>query len=223
MSEADLETFYKEDYRKIYGGESPDIEAEKRHANNAYLIIKKLQGKLLDIGCSTGQLLKLYPGDGVEPSQYNNNTYRNISEVTSKYGIVTMLNALEHVYSPTKTLQQIYDLLEDEGYLLLSVPDLYNTNIKRPIDAYLSNAHLYNFSIHTLSNMLIKTGFKPVQYYSISEEIGNKLYVLSKKDVPQEIYCNPAEHVQDFLISADIVYILSKGGLRTHDKNTWQY
>ena len=195
MSREELAKFYVEDYRKIYGGQH-SLDAEKRHAQTAYRLMPL--GSHLDIGCSTGELLELTGGQGIEPSEEyckiaKNNGLKVINTTFEEYSgrqifnVITMLNALEHVYSPTEVLKKIYNLLSEEGIVLISVPNVLSGTLNIPVDAFLSNAHLYNFSAATLGIMMQKCGLKPVTVYLIPEEMGEKVYMIAKKDVEHEI------------------------------------
>jgi len=195
MSREELAKFYAEDYRKIYGGQH-SLDAEKRHAQTAYRLMPL--GSHLDIGCSTGELLELTGGQGIEPSEEyckiaKNNGLKVINTTFEEYSgrqifnVITMLNALEHVYSPTEVLKKIYNLLSEEGIVLISVPNVLSGTLNIPVDAFLSNAHLYNFSAATLGIMMQKCGLKPIAVYLIPEEMGEKVYMIAKKDVEHEI------------------------------------
>jgi len=195
LSKPELDRFYAEDYRKIYGGEA-SLEAEKRHAELAFNLMPK--GSHLDIGCSTGQLINLTGGHGIEPNREHYEIARNAGLIIKncaienynldlRFDIITILNALEHVISPTAVLQKIHSLLNDDGHVLISVPNLLSTHINIPVDAFLSNAHLYNFTAATLGIMMRKCGLLPEKVWLIPEEMGEKVYMLAKKDVPHEI------------------------------------
>ena len=195
MSREELAKFYAEDYRKIYGGQH-SLDAEKRHAQTAYRLMPL--GSHLDIGCSTGELLELTGGQGIEPSEEyckiaKNNGLKVINTTFEEYSgrqifnVITMLNALEHVYSPTEVLKKIYNLLSEEGIVLISVPNVLSGTLNIPVDAFLSNAHLHNFSAATLGIMMQKCGLKPIAVYLIPEEMGEKVYMIAKKDVEHEI------------------------------------
>jgi hypothetical protein len=94
------------------------------------------------------------------------------------------------------------------------------------MDAYLSNAHLYTFSPHTIGLLLNKCGFSVEGYYSIEEEIGNKLYALARKVEPIEIEWDmhaDTASMKAFLQYVDAVfvgqYLFKKGGCRIEHKN----
>lgn len=170
--------------------------------------------KILEVGCSCGWLLQVICHRhkdigiscvGIEPNlesfkftkqikiKESNlpieivNTDFNNWESKDKFYIAIMLNTLEHVYSPIETLTKVYSLLEDDGYLLISVPNIFNMNIKRRVDVYLSCAHIYTFSKNVLFAFLNSAGFDVLSLYHVEEEIGNKIYILAKKTQPQKI------------------------------------
>ena len=232
MTKASLDKFYAEDYRKIYGG-GGSIEAEKRHARMAYQFIKEIPGSHLDIGCSTGQLIRMTGGYGIEPNaeycEVAQKAGRNVTNCTIedydpgiKFDVITMTNALEHVANPSTVLTKIHDLLSDDGHVLISVPNLLNTHLNIPVDAFLSNAHLYNFTPATLHMMMGKTGLKTVEAHLIPEEMGEKVYILAQKGEPVEIVFNDNiakryEYTKRFLQLADEMFMLKhilSGGIR---------
>jgi len=210
MSKEELDEFYKNEYRAIYKRNDTQIAAEKNHADTAWSYIdmkvpiefKDRKVNSLDIGCGTGELVEKCAGTfnayGIEPTtaQYELAKEKglNVESCTLedynppfKFDIVTMLNVLEHVLSPTEVLNKIHSMLNDNGYLLVSVPNLYNRSIMLPVDAFLSNCHLYNFSIDTLRAYYLKTGFKIVKAFEKTEEMGDKIYLLGQKmDKKQE-------------------------------------
>ena len=229
MSKDELDRFYAEDYRKIYKG-GASLEAEKRHAKTAFELMPNgtrfpwQEGTHLDIGCSTGQLVRMTAGYGIEPNaEYCEMAQKDGLKVTNvsiesynpdiRFDIITMLNALEHVTSPTAVLTKIHSLLNDGEHVLISVPNLINTNINIPVDAFLSNAHLYNFTPATLSIMMRKCGFMPVKAYLIPEEMGEKVYILAQKGEENEIVYDDdigqrIEMTKHFLEYADRVFLL---------------
>ena len=245
FTKPELDRFYAEDYRKIYGGEA-SLESEKRHAEMAFNLMPK--GSHLDIGCSTGQLIKLTGGLGIEPNEQHYEmavklcqdahqgtvyygTFEDFKPVSvatmfatryQRFDIITMLNALEHVISPTAVLQKIHSLLNDGGHVLISVPNLLSTHINIPVDAFLSNAHLYNFTAATLGIMMSKCGLLLEKVWLISEEMGQKIYMLAQKGEPVEVEFDDniekrIEFTKMFLEYVDRVFVMKQilnGGLK---------
>lgn len=198
LGDEELKEFYENDYRKIYGGDN-SLAAEHAHAKTAMELLWQVPGEtFLDIGCSTGQLVKQMQvkrcliSHGIEPNIKHctiaKNAGLNVLPVGienynpgMRFDIITMLNTLEHVTGPAKMLGKVHSLLSDNGYFLVSVPNLHNTHINIPVDAFLSNAHLYNFTPATLGMMMQQHGFKLLNVYLIPEEMGEKIYILAQK------------------------------------------
>jgi 2-polyprenyl-3-methyl-5-hydroxy-6-metoxy-1,4-benzoquinol methylase len=204
-------------------------EAMSKRINEA-----KLSLKILDVGCSTGKLLEVFRSgwgftnriQGIEPNrdhcaraQAQRLDVENCSieeyATDAKFDVVTMLNTLEHVTSPTGVLTKLRGFLKDGGHVLISVPNLLSTCINIPTDAFLSNAHLYNFTPATLGMMLAKVGLKPIKMYPIAEEMGEKIYVLAEKSEPTEIEYDDnieqrIELTKMFLEYADRVFVMKQ-------------
>lgn len=135
-------------------------------------------GNFLDIGCNKGLLLgefsRTYPNwlvFGYEISNFYEKYIRKIpkyggfysgdigkmAERKEKFDFITMIHTLEHVENPAKFLKKVRRLLKPGGFLLIQVPN------------YLLNAfdilvfeHISHFSLQTLEQLLINTGFEPV-------------------------------------------------------------
>lgn len=199
MTRETLKEFYEKEYRNIYD-EEVNFKSELRHAENLVNLLNTYKikgGTFLDIGSSVGVLVAMLSQNGVdaigiEASKRNadiaikngvNVINTNIEEwqTDKKFDVITMLNTLEHMYSPKEILKKIHSMLSDEGVLIISVPDLFNINIKRNPDVYLSNAHIYNFNVYSLGKMLVECGYEPKHVDYTPEEIGNKLYMTAQK------------------------------------------
>jgi 2-polyprenyl-3-methyl-5-hydroxy-6-metoxy-1,4-benzoquinol methylase len=227
MSPAELATFYDGAYREIYpSSDVQQLDSERFHANQALKLVPKGVKTHMDIGASNGLLVELLshyninsigleadPTTSANARKHGRKVF-NINfdnyDTDERYDLITMLNALEHTHNPRSVLSKIKSLLTPQGYALVSVPDIFNLNIKRPLDAYLSNAHTYNFSVHTLSEMMRSVGLKPVVIRQFEEEIGNKLYILAQVDdtqVVKGIKPPNADQVRAFLNAINDAYV----------------
>ncbi|MFA4834915.1 MAG: class I SAM-dependent methyltransferase [Dehalococcoidia bacterium] len=224
MTQESLDQFYAEDYRRVYN-EPATLKNEANHAKNAWELLQPYiytGKKILDIGCSTGKLVELTQGYGIEPNrehceiakgkglQVENCTIEDYAP-GFKFDIITMLNALEHVASPTAVLSKIYSLLNSDGYVVISVPNFGNRTIHLSVDAFLSNAHLYHFELITLKELFQKCGFKPVGECVTVESIGEKLYLLGQKTDERLEKINQApsgyhETARKFLVQSQSVW-----------------
>jgi 2-polyprenyl-3-methyl-5-hydroxy-6-metoxy-1,4-benzoquinol methylase len=182
MTEAESQAFYQAEYRLLYQGqEGPtpkdlavqavrarvSLEFSHRYIHSA--------ARLLDIGCSTGILLKHFrdyyqaQAMGVEPGdiyrEYAQSLgleiYASLDELkqvcSARFSLVSMLHVLEHLPDPLGYLQDLRtQFLEPTSWLLLEVPNLFAHDC-------FEVAHLVSFSRHTLTQLLRKAGYRVVR------------------------------------------------------------
>lgn len=145
---------------------------------------------ILDLGCNTGYYheyeqfykFKFVGVDNRNDFRQNGNVYiqQNLqsipySSIVQKFDYVMCLDVLEHLFRPDLFLMNIYkNLLNDGGYLLLSVPNidaidekLTNTNIAvfNPELKFQTNGrwtaqHIRYFDFDTLGKLCKQIGFK---------------------------------------------------------------
>jgi len=146
------------------------------------LFVKRLvkQGKLLDIGCGTGDFLyhmqrRKFCVTGIEPninardsavSKYQldvrdedsiNNFERNY------FDVITLWHVLEHVHFLNERLEQIHKILKSEGYLFVAVPNFNSKDCNhygKYWAAYDVPRHLYHFNLSSLPEAVGRFGFK---------------------------------------------------------------
>lgn len=145
------------------------------------ILAHKAHGRLLDIGCATGQFLaemRRCPGwqvYGVEPSQDAARFARETlgldvhhGEVASaaypdaSFDAVTLWDVLEHLYEPQAVLQEVARILKPDGILIIRTPSLQSADawVFGPYWAGLdSPRHLAVFSRDTVTVLLTRSGF----------------------------------------------------------------
>ncbi len=178
MSAEELERFYQGQYRQLYQGDGAPTQAnlanqEQRAGHLAAWIKPEIRSVAahLDIGCSTGILLKKFQESyhcqpaGIEPGtafrEYARRSglqvYATLTELEQeregRFDLVSMIHVLEHISDPVGYLVHLRErLISPAGWLLIEVPNLYAH------DSF-EIAHLVSFSPHTLSQALKKAGF----------------------------------------------------------------
>ena len=189
LDEPSLSTFYEQDYRSIYVGspQAPDefFEQQETHGVSIRDFVWKISEPekiitVFDVGCGAGGTLIPFRNLGCKVfgcdlgSQY---LYRGISsgltlehgdiESLYKYGkadLVILSHVLEHFPKPLETLKKISDGMSSGGYLYVEVPGIFNIHnaYKDPL-LYFQNAHLYHFTLSTLTFLLQQAGFELIK------------------------------------------------------------
>ncbi|OGV34329.1 MAG: hypothetical protein A2020_04600 [Lentisphaerae bacterium GWF2_45_14] len=141
--------------------------------------------KLLDVGAGTGEFIAalhaIYPAleiysiqktksaqelirDRIAPGALIGTDTDSLEHINKQFDIITMLQTLEHLNSPLKTLRTLYELLKPGGVLFITVPNINSYQVMlRGIDnnyCFSNETHLQFYSRKSLEAMLLKAGFK---------------------------------------------------------------
>jgi SAM-dependent methyltransferase len=136
-------------------------------------------GKVLDIGCGTGDRLDVFRNKGfetygVETSDSANYAREHLNLDVSKgdlfsisfpdrfFDIVTLYNVLEHTHNPTKVCNEIHRILKDDGFLVIQVPNKNSLQyhiFKKRWAAFDVPRDLYYFGTEIVRSLLGKVGF----------------------------------------------------------------
>ncbi|MDP2924023.1 MAG: methyltransferase domain-containing protein [Candidatus Omnitrophota bacterium] len=136
---------------------------------------------ILDIGCGTGYFLKMakeagWNAFGIETSDFAVNYARNKlglniykgyiteSDLPKNYfDVITINHVLEHVVDPISFLKSAYELLKEDGLLVVAVPNIESGSARKMGEewpALIPHIHLYHFSKEVLSREIKKSGFE---------------------------------------------------------------
>jgi SAM-dependent methyltransferase len=136
-------------------------------------------GAILDIGCSTGDLLAglelgAWRKSGLEPSPRAAGRARarglevSVGEIETtqipacSYDVVTCISVLEHVWDLVAALAKIAHALRPSGFAVLEVPD--STRPIAQIAEFYSLEHLWHFTRGTLVGALHQVGLEPIAF-----------------------------------------------------------
>lgn len=173
-----MELLYGRQYRELYlrhwwwrAREEALVRVLRRHLNS------QGQLRILDVGCGDGlffdRLAEFGNVEGVEPdgrlvnpasshsARINIVPFDKNFRPEKHYGLLLMLDVLEHLDDPSQALECAYSLLEEWGALLLTVPAFQILWTNHDV----INHHRIRYRRHTLFPLLRNAGF------SISEAL----------------------------------------------------
>ncbi len=134
-------------------------------------------GRLLDIGCGTGEFLQKavaagWRGYGIEPEKKAREQIINTGKDSihaslvdlkaSSFDVITLWHVMEHLPDLKKDLAKIYEKLKPGGKLIIAVPNANAAEAKYYQEfwaAYDVPRHLYHFDIDSMSRLLQSSGF----------------------------------------------------------------
>jgi len=232
----DAETL-RQAYDTSYYGEtdekfnSPNIETvldhfRRRRAKYASKFLNS-NDKILDIGCGNGRFLlhllkygnfKLY---GTELESNSANRAARIPQINLKLGhlskdsfdaetfdVISMFHVFEHLTEPKETLEIIYNILKDNGTLIISFPniDSLQSNLFKGKWLHLDPPrHLLFFEARDFINICEKMGFKLVRekyisteqnVYGMIQSILNQFF--KKREILFEYLKGNTEYIKEF-------------------------
>ncbi len=178
-----------ESYRNMQDVDYSNEEQGRRIS--ARIILKRIArykrgGRILDIGCATGFLLDEAKKQGWDPhgielsawaanigrDKYNLDIFEGTLESAkfpfNYFDAIVMVDCIEHLPDPKKTLEEVRRILKPNGILCISTPDIESwlSRLLRARWWGIKEAHLYYFSKKTLTNMLDAAGLKAIKCVS---------------------------------------------------------
>ena len=203
--------FYAEEFEKymeVRSGLDVDWSGPKEHvASNVDNVLRRWRamerfcdtdGKLLEIGCSSGFMLDKFSKEGmtvvgVEPSggfsgylrEKKYEIFKDIKDLPEKYidyfDVICHFFVLEHISDTRRFIKQKLDLLRPGGVIFCEVPSATDPltsffNIPKFEEFYWSIAHHYYFTPESIDYLMADLGITdyeviPEQRYDISNHM----------------------------------------------------
>ncbi len=159
-------TEYRQDYKQVFEPKLKHIYRAGNLALNRLGFLTKnnvVSGKLLDVGAGGGEFTYVssqlgFDSAGIEPnigySNYARDQYQanvktgQLADINGKFDVITMFHVMEHIPDPIKTFKKLYDLLNEDGFLFIEVPNIESFS-QSPNNTFFK-AHIHYFSAATL-------------------------------------------------------------------------
>ncbi len=191
FSDNTIESFYSKNY---FNGNAEYFYIDEREIKrySAYVWDKRVdklhsynsEGNFLDIGCSFGGFLesadRYYSPYGIEISTYaaefsrkkfgesiHTGTIENHSFKDNFFSIITMIEVIEHLKNPDNTVKRCYEMLKDNGILMIQTANMDGLQAKMQKEdyAYFMPGHLSYFTKNNLTLLLKKNGFRKIKVF----------------------------------------------------------
>lgn len=149
-------------------------------------ISQKQSGTLLDIGCGTGEFLKIMKQSGWEVTGVEEGAeVREIAETNTdstimnqkgffkseqKYDVITFWHSLEHLNTLTRFLEKISVSLNTNGVVIIAVPNYKSFDAEyyqQDWAAYDVPRHLYHFSFDAMVKLMRKFSFELIEHQQL--------------------------------------------------------
>lgn len=142
------------------------------------------KGKLLDVGCSMGSLLKVASAKGwdvcgIEVSNFAGNVARQYGKVyiddvlerlenmENTFDVIMLVDSLEHFSSPRKVLELVHSKLKKDGIIFIEIPngDTSHDEMSR---------HFYLFTRQTIQQALTMVGYRCISFLEVNSRKYNE-------------------------------------------------
>lgn len=230
-------------FHSKYQHEVPSSEDERRYTSVTNYLINflKPQDKILDIGCSNGELLKhLYHRgyrqlSGIDPSpiciKHVNEQGLNGLELTlsnlkdnfetiGQHDVIILSHVMEHLVNPSEMMLAMKNLLHKDGLAYIEVPDAskYHAHFFKSFH-YFDVEHINHFDQDSLKNLAYQAGFEMMDIghktISVSQTVEiPAVYILLKNSL---VHSKPSLIKSDNLKNAMTYYIQLSNEKQDHD------
>ncbi|PZT48634.1 hypothetical protein B6S12_03085 [Helicobacter valdiviensis] len=139
-------------------------------------LVSKKKVTWLDYGCGGGNFLRLLSQEkpqwelyGYDVSLINSDKFddlklkkqifTNIEDIKVKFDVISLNMVLEHLHNPQNILEKLRDKINNDGYLVVRIPDFKNL----PTDFFIYE-HMAHYHKNAIETLMVKSGFIIEQY-----------------------------------------------------------
>lgn len=144
-----------------------------------------------------------------------NNIGDSLSEFKKFFDYILLADVLEHLYDPLKSLQDLLNCLKEDGYVIISIPNIAHKSIKVGLLKNMFNytdvglldyTHIRFFTKKSIEELLKKVGLVIDELKTVEDPNNDSSFLMNNKDIPKEILQyidnDPESHVFQYIIRA---------------------
>jgi len=188
LSKDKLQVLYDREYECLELRKDQAIHMEsrlylaERYVDNIVheLGIDLAKARVLDYGAGPGNVSEALRKAGADVTAVENNEFalKNLSARgiqaqptlnglrNESFDLVLCVEVLEHLRSPWQALEDLRRLLKPEGVIYISTPNNRGANAlihRGRWREYLKSAHFFFFNAHSITRLLLETGYSSIQ------------------------------------------------------------
>ena len=194
-------------------------------------------GTLLDVGCGTGAFLQYmqqvgWQVTGIEPDETARQNARTLHDVhplaphelfylpRQSFDAITLWHVLEHVHELDQYMEQLKDLLKDNGRMFIAVPNYTSSDAAHYGAAWAAwdvPRHLYHFSPQSMRMLMGRFGLsvqqlKPMWYDAFYVSLLSEEYKGSRSKLKAFIngFRSNLRSIDHADRCSSVIYIISK-------------
>ncbi len=154
-------------------------------------------GRLLEIGCATGEFLRLaaragFDVEGVEPEPFTSTQARTLHGLnvitgtlaeaayrSGQFDVVALFHVLEHLDSPRQIMTEVNRILRLGGIAIIETPNIdtvWFRLLKSRWRQFIPD-HYYFFTPQTLSRLMRETGFHVLEVKKVGKPMSVRLFL----------------------------------------------
>lgn len=166
---------------ELYDGKNGILASYDKKAEQHYQFIKSnippKNLRILDFGCATGYALVRFKNNGndlvgfdtslvcsmIGFEKYGLRIETDYDKIANRrYDLIMLSHVLEHLCKPDETIASLSNLLSENGYFYLEVPDIdfFNNHISGELFKHISFEHLNYYNKQLLKEFMRNAGFR---------------------------------------------------------------
>ena len=199
-----------------------ELDMESENSNSVIIRNIKPNSRVLEIGCAYGRMTKYLNNElncdvdiveidiesGTKAAAYSYSSFlgEDIGDILSFncyrcfsnriYDFVILADVLEHLSDPALALTRARSVLDDNGKILISVPNISHNSViidlmhgkfnYRDV-GLLDNTHIKFFTESSLEKLILSCGLKIEKTQNLINAVENTEFNNSYEDVPKEV------------------------------------